>query len=524
MTTSGNSNTTLLLVTGLLSVGMAAIGYYYLQMNSKKPHALTNDSNEAGVYNSQKTSTVASMTEEEKIARVKSTVSGIQTNVAGTSFSSVSKTTGKTIAASVGETIEKTVVTEMPTLPSVSSKKALESPKTTVKKVVEPPVKVVESSVVVEASKEVISCPKKTTKSSPKKTVGNLKNEIEPPVLVLSKPFNTSSKKASGNLKKIAENPKQTIESQNKVVEQATVATIESSKKATGSPKKAAESPKKAAESLKQAAESAKKVVEQTEALTIEHPKQTPASPSKKKIAGLEKSTEPASATEKRKSVTSKVSEDVIAEQAIAETASAFANKALQEMLDNIALEQDYIQVDLTQSMTLSQNTPELINIEDAVVETEEVVPTFAATEDKESNVKEEQEQEQNEELARVSSGSIKLASAELVIDTATTTETLASPKTPDTTPVSWEAIILSPEMEAAPVQESTTPLSLDATAESTESTEPLSIHVPAENNEELAEDKNAISPVDSGGSTPGKRNRNRSKKSKSKKKKGKKH
>ncbi|EGZ25769.1 hypothetical protein PHYSODRAFT_354094 [Phytophthora sojae] len=165
--------------------------------------------------------------------------------------------------------------------------------------------------------------------------------------------------------------------------------------------------------------------------------------------------------------------------------------------------------------MTLSQSTPELINIEDATVKHEDVAQTSGATEDEESIVEEEQEQGQVP---------IEPVAAEPVVDAAPAPEALASPKSPNAPPASWEAITSSPVVKATPAEETATPLSLDDTpTESAETTESLSINVPAENAEAAAEDKGASSPVSSGGSSPGKRNRNRSKKSKSKKKKGKK-
>ncbi|KAK1935200.1 hypothetical protein P3T76_010966 [Phytophthora citrophthora] len=172
--------------------------------------------------------------------------------------------------------------------------------------------------------------------------------------------------------------------------------------------------------------------------------------------------------------------------------------------------------------MTLSQSTPELINIEDVVTKDKEVVRVSAATEDEESIVEEEEQEEEQTPAEPIEP--VETATDEPSVEEEKPAETLASPKSPNATPASWEAIASSPVVKAAPADEAVTPLVLDTSAETTESTESLSINVPAENMEASAEDKDASSPVSSGGSSPGKRNRNRSKKAKSKRKKGKKH
>ncbi|KAG3104917.1 hypothetical protein PI124_g13982 [Phytophthora idaei] len=424
MTTASSSNATLLLVTGLLSVGMAAMGYFYLHMSSKKPSA--NDS-ETGVYNS---------------------VASVEKTEAATSIEAPKPT---------------------PPSPNKEVEKGVEAP---VKKAVEP-------SVVAEAPKETAppSPKNETPKSSPKKIAESPKKEVEPPVLELPKSAQASLKTTPESPKKVAENGKKEAE-------------LLAPNQAPTSPIKAPESPKKIVESPEKAPES---------------PTKTPVSP--KKIAKSPTKNVAESAPAVDDAVTRMLCEDLIISQAVTETANAFTEELVQESLENMALEQEeYVQVELTQSMTLSQSTPELINI--VAKSEEEVAHTSAATQDEESIV-EEEEQEQ---------AFYDQESSEPVVEEA---EDLASPKSPNAQSASWEAIT-SPEVKAAPAEETPTPLSLDTPAESAE---PLSINVPVENTEAPAQDKDASSPVSSGGSSPGsKRNRNRSKKSKSKRKKSKKH
>ncbi|KAL4177117.1 hypothetical protein KRP22_002053 [Phytophthora ramorum] len=445
MTTASNSSATLLLVTGLLSVSMAAMGYYYLHMSSKKPRALsTDDGEEAGVLEAASLKQVAQSPKKE-----------VQTN----------------LEAPV-EKVEEPVVVE--NTAASPKKEVAASPK-----------------------EEVAASPKKTPKSSPKKTVDTPKEEEEPPVLDLPKPAHSSPKTAP-------ETPKK----------EAGPAVIELSKKAIANPIKASESHNKTSESCAQTPESPTKVAE-SPTKVAESPKKVADSP-KKVVESPKKIAEPAS-----DAVARKLSEDFVFTQAVSETATAFTEELLQESLENIALDQEeYVQVELTQSMTLSQSTPELINVEDAAVknEDEDTLPS-AATEDEESIVEEEQDQ--------VAVGSVESSSSEPVVEAAVVPETLAalaSPKNPRAPSASWEAITSSPVVKAStPAEEPAAPLSLDTPAESAESSEPLSINVPAETSEAPAENKDTSSPVSSGGSSPGRRNRNRSKKSKSKKKKGKK-
>ncbi|KAL4161529.1 hypothetical protein PRNP1_002083 [Phytophthora ramorum] len=446
MTTASNSSATLLLVTGLLSVSMAAMGYYYLHMSSKKPRALsTDDGEEAGVPEAASLKQVAQSPKKE-----------VQTN----------------LEAPV-EKVEEPVVVENTAASPI--KEAAASPK---------------KEVAASPKEEVAASPKKTPKSSPKKTVDSPKEKVEPPVLDLPKPAHSSPKT-------VPETPKK----------EAGPAVIELPKKAIANPIKASESHNKTPESCARTPESPKKVAESPKKVA-ESPKKVVESP--KKIA------EPAS-----DAVARKLSEDFVFTQAVSETATAFTEELLQESLENIALDQEeYVQVELTQSMTLSQSAPELINVEDAAVknEDEDTLPS-AATEDEESIVEEEQDQ--------VAVGSVESSSSEPVVEAAVVPETLAalaSPKNPRAPSAAWEAITSSPVVKAStPAEEPAAPLSLDTPAESAESSEPLSITVPAETSEASAENKDTSSPVSSGGSSPGRRNRNRSKKSKSKKKKGKK-
>ncbi|KAF4043427.1 hypothetical protein GN244_ATG04297 [Phytophthora infestans] len=433
MATAGSSNATLLLVTGLVSVGMAAIGFYYLQMSSKKPSA--NDS-ETG-------------------------------NSVATTSSSTINTNKETVAVT-------SVVTLKPTPPSPK-----ESSKT-IEKIVKSPIKEVEPPVAAQSPINTASSPKLEVAASPTKEIAvspkeetpksSPKTEVEPPALELPKPVHASPKQTPQSPKKNTDDDKK--ETDPKKAPVSPVKTPKSPKKAPNSPVKAPESPVKAPESPKKAVESPKK-----------------------------EASEPAPAVDD--AVKRMLCEDLIISQAITETADAFTEELLEESIENVALEQEeYVQVEMTRSMTLSPSTPELINIEDAVAKTEEheVAHTCEATQDEESIVQEEQEQDETS-----------------YEPTEPAAAALASPKS-SVQSSSWEAIA-SPEVKA---QEPVTSLSLDAP---TEDTEALSINVPVENTEACYQDKDASSPVSSGGSSPGsKRNRNRSKKSKSKRKKAKKH
>ncbi|KAL3665960.1 hypothetical protein V7S43_008759 [Phytophthora oleae] len=441
---TGNSSAALLVVTGLISVSMAALGFYYLQMSSKKTR--TQSDSDTGV--------------KANVAEVSKPSAAIPTKV---------RESPKTVETLVQKEVEtpKQVVASPNETPKSSPAKTVDSPKKA-----EP--------LVLELPKPILATPEspKQTPASPKKVAESLKKESEPAVVELPKQTPASPIKAPASSKE----------------------TVESPKKAPESPKKAPASPQKYQES----------------------PKKAPVSP-KKTLASPKKVAESAPAIEELDAVTRKLSEDFIITQAATETASAFTDELLQESLENIALEQEeYVQVELTQSMTLSQSTPELINIEDVVAKDKEVVRASAATEDEESIVEEEEQEEEQAPTEPIES--VEAANIESSVEEVEAPEALASPKSPNTTPASWEAIASSPVVKAVPAEETATPLELETPAETTESAEPLSINVPAENTETSAEDKDASSPVSSGGSSPGKRNRNRSKKSKSKRKKSKKH
>ncbi|KAL4138471.1 hypothetical protein PRIC2_001977 [Phytophthora ramorum] len=214
MTTASNSSATLLLVTGLLSVSMAAMGYYYLHMSSKKPRALsTDDGEEAGVPEAASLKQVAQSPKKE-----------VQTN----------------LEAPV-EKVEEPVVVE--NTAASPKKEAAASPK-----------------------EEVAASPMKTPKSSPKKTVDSPKEEVEPPVLDLPKPAHSSPKTVPETPKKeagpaVIELPKKAIANPIKASESHNK-TPESCARTPESPTKVAESPKKVADSPKKVVESPKKIAE----------------------------------------------------------------------------------------------------------------------------------------------------------------------------------------------------------------------------------------------------------------------
>ncbi|GMF27429.1 unnamed protein product [Phytophthora fragariaefolia] len=502
MATSNSASATLLLLTGLLSVGMAAAGYYYLHVSSSKK--LSDDSSLKA--------TAATASSKSKTAAT------APVEVSKPVLSSPKKTPPSPKA---DESPVKPP-TKAAASPTMSYKDAAMSPK---KEVAASPKKEVDASPAASPKKEVAASPKKEVAPSPKKEVAASpkkkvpaspkKEAASPKKEVAASPKNevdASPKKevAASPKKEIAASPKKGVAASPK-----TETTIKKTPK--NSPKKAietqveppvlelpkpahAESPKKSVGSPKKEAEPAvTKSPKQTPAKSVESPKKAPESP-KKITQSLKKNAASPKKSPRKvdEAVTKMLSEDFVIAQAVTETASTFADELVQESIENIVLEQEeYVQVELTQSMTLSQSTPELINIEDATVknEDEEVVQTSAATEDEESIVEEEEEQ-----------APVKTADS---VTSISAPEPLASPKSPRV-PSTLEAITSSPVVKATSAEATATSLSLDTPATTAESAEPLSIDVPAENAGTAAEDKDASSPVSSGGSSP-KRNRNRS-------------
>ncbi|TDH73091.1 hypothetical protein CCR75_004728 [Bremia lactucae] len=172
-------------------------------------------------------------------------------------------------------------------------------------------------------------------------------------------------------------------------------------------------------------------------------------------------------------------------------------DNALIESLEQRALEHEFVQVELTQSMTLPQRDCELENTNVATVTTiadNKVlkVEPFDATED-------------------------------LQMEPIVAIDAVASATGPYAHLSSWEAIGFSSDETFAIANETAPPASLDTSNESTEPLDSLVTDAVTENT--VALDKDASSPVDRNDFLLGNRNRhrNRSKKSKNKKKKSKK-
>uniref|UniRef100_A0AAV1TZE3 Uncharacterized protein n=1 Tax=Peronospora matthiolae TaxID=2874970 RepID=A0AAV1TZE3_9STRA len=537
MTTSSNVNATLLLVTGLLSAGVAAMGYYFLHINSKKQRGLSTDSSKARVSDGGRAST----TRKEKSDGTEASVADGRATIG---FGERKK---ESVAC------EKTAVVEAFEVAPAGQAKAAEP---VVVEAVQS-MDVEDPSVSADVLQEVISVSIDALRSSPRKTAESPAMVEKPVVLELSKPSNESPSMALEGLKKVAVIQRKITESSEEVVV-----------------------------SLEKAVNSTRTYADATEVVADELVKQAPVSPVKALMSPKKSPNEVSKETSAPDSITTESDEDHIVAQAVIETASAFTDEFLQESLENTALEhEEYVQVDLTRSMMLSQSTsevshidnvvettPEAFSIEGPAAKTEETVPAGEEGVVKESIVEESIVEESiveesiveesiveesiveetiveesavekcnveentvvesivEEKREQVSLESHTSAGVEPVNDVTAAVETSAPPPgSPDGTPLSWESIVFSPELQAESTEETITPLSLDTEAldtpaESIDSTESLSIQVPAENTEAHAEDKDASSPMDSGGSTPNTRNRNRAKKAKSKKKKSKKH
>uniref|UniRef100_M4BZC3 Uncharacterized protein n=1 Tax=Hyaloperonospora arabidopsidis (strain Emoy2) TaxID=559515 RepID=M4BZC3_HYAAE len=509
------------------------MGYYFLHINSKKHRGLSTDSSKARVSDGGRAST----TRKEKSDGTQASVADGRATIG---FGGRKK---ESVAC------EKTVVVETFEVAPAGQEKAVEP---VVVEVVKSSMEVEDPSVGADVLQEITPVPKNTLQSSPRKTAKSSAMVEKPVVLELSKPPNESPRM-------VLESPKEVAVIQRKITENSEDVVV----------------------SLEKAVNSTRTNADATEVVADELLKQAPVSPVKALVSLKKSPNKVSKATSALNSITTESDEDYIVAQAVIETASAFTDEFLQESLENIALEhEEYVQVDLTRSMMLSQSTSEVSRIDDVVettpeashikgpaAKTEETVPAGEEGVTKETIVEESIVEESIVEESVVEGNSVEesiveesaveecnveestvvesiveekreqvlleshiSAGVEPVIDATAAVETSAPPPgSPDGTPLSWESIVFSPELQAESTEETLTPLSLDTEAldtpaENIDSTESLSIQVPAENTEAHAEDKDASSPVDSGGSTPNTRNRNRAKKAKSKKKKSKKH